>query len=215
MQSTNLRSRTDRLKGQRDGHLRTVDSLRKETKQLTRRLGHVDRAREVIRAVASQMQEQLKIHVEEIGTLALDAIFPDDGIKLTVDFEPRRGKTECDIWIEDSDGNKMDPMDSDGGGAVDVVAFALRVSLWSLLRPRPRKVMVLDEPFRFLDSERLPLAAGMIREISERLGIQILMVTHSDELAETADRVLRVSQKSKVSKIHGPAELKVKDSTMP
>lgn len=198
--TTNCRSRIDGLKGQRDQALASLTILQKETKRLTRRQGHIDKAKVVLRLVAAELQEQLKYHISEIGTLALSAVF-DDPYELLVDFVERRGKTECDIWLVDTEGNRLDPKDATGGGVVDVVSFALRIALWSLLRPKKRALLILDEPFRFLSADLRPKAAEMLKEISRRLGIQILMVTHSEILAEAGERTFLVGQRNGISQI--------------
>lgn len=82
-----------------------------------------------------------------------------------------------------------------------VAAFALRASMWSLRRGRSAPLLILDEPFRFLSEGLRPKAAALLKEVSERLGVQILMVTHAPELAAGADAVFTVSQRNGKTKV--------------
>ena len=66
---------------------------------------------------------------------------------------------------------------------------------WSMQRPKSRNVLILDEPFRYLSSNLLPRASEMLKQISEQLELQIIMVTHATELAEEADKIFEVSIK--------------------
>ena len=45
---------------------------------------------------------------------------------------------------------------------------------------------------RFLSRDLHHKATEMLKEISEKLGLQIIMVTHSEELIEAADKVFTI-----------------------
>ena len=113
-------------------------------------------------------------------------------------FVMKRGKTEADLFFV-RDGNRVTPLEASGYGMVDIASFALRVAMWSLQRPRSRNVLVLDEPLKFLSRGYQSKASTMLKEISRKLGLQIIMVSHSQELIESADRVFGVSIKDGVS----------------
>jgi len=185
-----------------------LDALHEKHMALVTEQKHCEQAQAVIQKVAQLTQEELKYHVSELVTLALAAVF-DDPYEFEVSFEQRRSQTECDLWFV-RDGERVDPLTASGGGAVDVACFALRVALWSLKAHRTRPVLVLDEPLKFLKGDDLPeKGARMIREISERLGIQIIMISHQVEQIEFADRVFHVTKKGK-SKKKGVSSVTVK-----
>jgi len=97
------------------------------------------------------------------------------------------------------DGVRMNPSADSGGGAVDVAAFALRLSLWSLQNPRSRNTIILDEPFRFLSKDLHHKAGELLKQISETLGIQLIIVTHEKELQQYANKVFTVDMVDKIS----------------
>ena len=163
----------------------------------TLRLDHVCKAQILLQTTAQETQNQLKFHVQALVQNALDAVFPATYI-FKVDFELRRGQTEVDIYL-DKDGELINPMDAAGGGVVDVITFALRVVAWSLSRSSP--VLVLDEPFKWLSAGLRPLAGEILRGVSDRLGLQIIMVTHDPELVEQADRIFTVQQTMRRSRV--------------
>jgi DNA repair exonuclease SbcCD ATPase subunit len=59
----------------------------------------------------------------------------------------------------------------------------------------------LDEPLRFLSSDNQEKASRMIKELSQRLGIQFIIVTHESILASYADKVFEVSIRKGRSKV--------------
>ena len=153
----------------------------------------------MIRQVAIETQQQLQFHISDITSLALEAVF-DDPYELTAEFVQRRNKTECDLYFI-RDGSRVDPLSASGGGAVDVAAFALRVASWTMSRPRPRATIILDEPLRFLSVDLQPRASQMIKELSTRLEIQFIIVTHENTLTDQADRVFETKISKGITKI--------------
>jgi DNA repair exonuclease SbcCD ATPase subunit len=188
-----LRSAFDRKQGQLDQLKRDLGSEKNKLKEAERDVQFSEKARAIIQKVARETQQSLEYHVGELVSLALSGIFPDP-YKFAVEFVERRNKTECDLYFERG-GERVHPFDASGGGAVDVASFALRSSIWSL--GGSRNVLGLDEPFRFLSRELQPRACEMLGEISHRLGLQVIMITHSSDLIEGADKVFKTSIKKK------------------
>lgn len=125
----------------------TIKSLNEEITQTKRSLKSHEYAREIIREVGLKTQQQLQYNISDIVSLALDSIFPDP-YQLKVDFVLRRNKTECDLKFTRGD-LEIEPIEASGVGAIDVAAFALRIASWSMLRPKVRNTIILDEPFRY------------------------------------------------------------------
>ena len=130
--------------------------------------------------------------------MAMAAVF-DDPYEMGVEFVNRRNKTECDLTFI-KNGDHIDPLNASGGGVVDVASFALRVALWTLQNDS-RNTLILDEPFKHLNPLALPKASEMLKKVSEKLDLQIIMVTHSEDLAEAADKIFQTSQRRGVSKV--------------
>jgi DNA repair exonuclease SbcCD ATPase subunit len=158
-----------------------------------------EQAREIIREVALKTMSQISFHISDITSLALEAVF-DNPYRLVTDFVQRRNKTECDLYFE-RDGNRVDPLSASGVGAVDIASFALRIASWSMNRPHSRNVIILDEPFKCLSDNYQEKASQMVKELSEKLGLQFVIVTHNDILASYADRTFEVSIKNGISKV--------------
>lgn len=194
-----LRRNLEQKKGERNQLQEQIRSTKEELKTARKDLRRHERAGEVLKAVALKTQQQLQYHISDIATMALEAVFPDP-YELVAEFVQRRNKTECDLLFE-RDGERLDPLTASGGGAVDVASFALRVASWSMERPRLRNVLILDEPFRYLSAGLLPRASEMMREVAEKLNLQIVMVTHSEELMEGANRVFTVKQRKGISTV--------------
>ena len=194
-----IRQRLEQRKGQKIQIEKNITQLKDELTEHKRSLRRHEQAREIIREVALKTMSQISFHISDITSLALEAVF-DNPYKLVTDFVQRRNKTECDLYFE-RDGNRVDPLSASGVGAVDIASFALRIASWSMNRPHSRNVIILDEPFKCLSDNYQEKASQMMKELSEKLGLQFVIVTHNDILASYADRTFEVSIKNGISKV--------------
>ena len=187
----NLRSKLEQQKGQRQQIEKSLTTLRTTLTDDKRSLRRHEQAREIVREVGIATQNQISFHISDITSLALEAVFTNP-YELKVEFVQRRNKTECDLTFA-RDGMQIDPLTASGVGAVDVAAFALRIASWSMAHPKSRNVIILDEPFKFLSENYQDRASAMVKELSEKLGLQFIIVTHEPILASYADKVFEVS----------------------
>ncbi len=198
-----LRNKVEQLKGSKNNLLQQIKQHDQEIKSLQKDLRNHEKAREIIREVGLKTQQQLQYNISEITSMALESVM-EYPYNLEVEFVQRRNKTECDLYFV-RDGDKIDPLDG-GGGAVDIAAFALRVASWSMENPRSRPVLILDEPFKHLKGEEANRRMlGMVREISHKLGIQIIMVSDErvsrDATIEATDKLFEADMKNGKTKI--------------
>ena len=199
-----LRNRLEQSKGAKAQLETSLLNLQTQLKEKGRSLRQHEQAKEIIRTVGQKTQEQLKFHISDITSLALEAVFPDP-YSLEVSFVQRRNKTECDLYFV-RDGNKVDPLTASGVGAVDVAAFALRIASWSMQVPHSRNVIILDEPFKHLKGVDANLRVlKMVRTLSEKLKIQIIMISDEridrEDTIANADKLFEVSIKKKISQV--------------
>lgn len=132
----------------------------------------------IIRQVSQEMQIETHTRMARIVNRCL-AVFPDP-YEFHILFEVKRGKTEARLVFR-RDGVEVDPLDGSGGGIVDVAAFALRVAALVLHEPPLRRILFLDEPFKFVAPEVRPVLAQVIEVLAQELGIQFVLVTHDSE----------------------------------
>ncbi len=204
MKVQELRNKLEREKGKRIEVENSISNLETEIREKKRELRKHEQAREIVREVGQRTQEQLSVHISDIASMALEAVFPEP-YELAIEFVPRRNKTECDIYFV-REGNKVNPLDASGIGAVDVAAFALRIASWSMQLPHTRPLILLDEPFKHLKGlEPNKRVLEMIHEISKRMGIQIITISDEriprEDIVEAADQVFEIVIKNKISKI--------------
>lgn len=147
------------------------------------------KARALIQDVAKMTQNKLTFHISNLVTTCLHSIPFEENYDFEIEFETRRNKTECDIWLS-KNGEKIKPTDASGGGICDITSIGLQLAFYFLKKNRP--LMIWDEPCKHLSKDYSPAAGEMIKMLTEKLNMQILMVTHNKDLAKAADNIIEV-----------------------
>jgi len=137
-------------------------------------------ARAVLTGLAAAVQQKAHERIASVVSSCLAAVF-DDPYEFAIKFEQKRGRTEARLVFR-RDGMEISPIPGSGGGAVDVAAFALRAACLVLHRPRLRRLLVLDEPFKFLSRDLRPRIRTMLEEMARDLKVQIIMISHDEDL---------------------------------
>jgi ABC-type thiamine transport system ATPase subunit len=192
-----LRTRVQDFAAQRRNLLQATSLREGQIQTATEDVATMEEAQALVQRTATETQEQLRFHLEDLVQHALDSLLPGR-YTFKVDFDVQRGKTAASMYLE-ADGQARDPMDECGGTVVQVVAFALRVAAWTLARTD--NTIILDEPFAAVSADFRPVCGELLAGLSEKLGIQFIVVAShesggSSYLLDYADRVFLVSRDS-------------------
>jgi hypothetical protein len=165
-------------KGQKEYIKDSLEKAQKAYADTEKELKAAKAALEEIQEAARKTQQGIEVHFGKVVTAALHS----SGFtkyKFKPVFEKRRNKTECDMLLE-KNGNAFKPESFVGGGILDICAFALRIALWKLEGTAP--VLGFDEPFKMIGKGTIPELSSMLKEIQSEFGMQMIIMTHHDEL---------------------------------
>ncbi len=166
-------------------YVTAADVLKKERTALGlagERTAKAVQAQQILQLCAQAVQQQAHARVSKVVTSCLDAVFGDASYEFLIKFERKRGKTDA-VLVFRRDGVDFTPTISTGGGVVDVAAMCLRVVCLCLHRPRLSKVLVLDEPLKFVSSKYQANVKQMLEKLATDLNVQIVMVTHQTAIS--------------------------------
>ncbi len=177
MKLADHRRRLNALMELRRRHLAAAEDASSRAGRLRGRVGAVEEARGVVQRVAQALQRRAHEGIAAVVNRCLEAVF-DDPYRFELRFDRSRGRTECRA-VFSRDGTELDdPLNEVGGGVVDVAALAIRLAVLTLARPRPRRFLALDEPFKNVRGGR---NRARVRELLEALagefGVQMLVST--------------------------------------
>lgn len=156
--------------------------IREEIDMSKKRIDIEPELKGVLERFQRKEQEKLVGMNQKLLTAILQDVMQTDGEdrKVVMDIFTERGLPALSILIEKNDqGVLEDVYDGSGGAIANILSFGLRVI--ALLQSKKRKFLVLDEPDCWIKPELIPDFVDVIRQLSEKLGIQILIISHHNE----------------------------------
>jgi hypothetical protein len=141
-----------------------------------------------------EAQEDARAQFEAWASRALQMIF---GTELTFGLTAGEsgGQTTLEPVIRSVYGGTITEtsvLGARGGGMAAVTGFVMRLVML-LHTPGARRVLFLDESFGMASKEFEPRIAEFLREVADKAGVQIVLVTHSDAYSDLADLEIRLA----------------------
>lgn len=158
---------------------RSRDREKAALRKLQEQRNDIVQAIEIAQLVCQEIQQRVHQQIATVVSKCLTEIF-DEPYTFVIAFEKRRNRTEARLVFV-REGQEIDPLTASGGGVVDVASFALRLACLVLAQPPARKVLILDEPFKFVSAQYRPRVRGLLESLSEEMGVQFIFVTHTEE----------------------------------
>lgn len=185
---------TRRRLDQRVGEARSIavtgQRLGAEVEQLGAEIALHDKAAGLLTKIGEDRQQAAQRQIEALVTQGLQTIFGEE-LSFHLVQVVRGKRPEIDFLVRSrlDDGTIVDTdvMDARGGGLAATVGFLLRLVVLLLSRRRQETVLFLDETFAHVSAEYVPRLAQFLRELTDKTGVQIILVTHDPEFAEWAD----------------------------
>jgi DNA repair exonuclease SbcCD ATPase subunit len=171
---------TSDAKLQYDHENQKVCDIRKRIKRLRKNKDAIHKALSISQHIAESIQAQAHEKISRVVARCLETVF-DEPYEFQIIFEQKRNRTEARL-IFNRDGVEIDPLSASGGGVVDTAAFALRIACMMIMKPAPRRLLIMDEPFKFVSEQYHNRIAQMLQDLSDDMGVQMIMVTHIEAL---------------------------------
>ena len=171
----------------------------------TTRLIQIDRdteflmgARLLFQEASTYLRGQLSSRFADLATRALRYIFQREDLQFVVELDVKANLPVASFYVV-VNGHKVDPKDALGGSMYEVIGVCLRLvclEVFGLKGP-----LILDEPLRSVDSVNLQNALEFILLYCKESCRQLFIVTHNEQIAQTADKLFEVVQQDGISSI--------------
>lgn len=170
-------------------HDRATEILSREKKDLGEKkklILNIESAQEIAQDVAQAIQSRAYKRISSVVTRCLSSVF-DNPYLFRIRFDQKRQKTEAVLLFEREGEQYEDPLNEVGGGPIDIASFALRVAYILCSRPIRRRLLVMDEPFRFVrGKENRQRVRKMLTKLADDLGFQFTLNVDGDAYPEFA-----------------------------
>lgn len=202
MTLTELASRLEYEKKRLDGlevearmTLTRAQEVKAEMKRLQEVIVSLDKAGLLLNSLGEERQLKAQDTIEQLVTRGLQQIF-DDSLSFHIVQSVKAKAANVDFFVRTTlaDGGIVDTpvLDARGGGLAATIGFLLRVVILLLKNGRDQdNILILDETFAHVSDEYLDGVGEFLRELIDKTGIQVVMVTHQPVFGEYADAVYR------------------------
>lgn len=194
----------DALSGEARSVLTRAKSVKEEIAQLQEEIVLLDRSGIVLNSIGEERQLKAQDTIEQLVTRGLQQIFDDSlSFHIVQTVKAKAASVEFVVRTTLSGGGIVDTpvMDARGGGLAATVGFLLRVVILLLKRQVEGNILILDETFAHVSDEYLDGVGEFLRELVDKTGIQVVLVTHQPSFTEYADAVYRFNTEDGKTKV--------------
>ena len=165
---------------------RQINNLETESKKSEYESNLYQKCSEIFKKWLEDSIEHNVGSIADLVSSGLQHIIYDQDLEFKIKQEMKYNRVAMRFILE-QDGVEGDPLLSYGGGTAVVASLILRLAV--MTRMNMGNLLILDESMVALANVYVPQAAMFIRQLSEKTGVNILMVTHNSEFINHAHSV--------------------------
>lgn len=155
---------------------------------------------EILTKVSAVLKHLLDVMVKDeitkmsgLVSYGLKTVFDDQDLKFIPQITKKNEKIH--IELKTSNAGIEGSFGSFGGSVAVIESLLLRIIC--ILKKDFAKLLLLDETLSSVGDVYIPSTSQLISEISKKLGLDVLLVTHQKGFQENADHVYRVKESAK------------------
>ena len=173
------------------------------TLQFAKDMNIAHEALEFLEEVANSRRGAMKGKIEKVLTEAVQFVYgAGRRIELTYAVKNNRSHLDFELIKQTPSGEVCRVLDGTGGGlgVSDTCSVPLRLSVL-LGAKNADRVCFLDECYKHLDQNRIRNVVPFLRVLTDRLGIQVILLTHHTTIQDSADVSFLVEEGAEQSKV--------------
>lgn len=160
-------------------------------------------ALQFLEEVANSRRSTMKGRIESVLTEALQLVYGDSrSIEMVYSVKNNRSHLAFEVIKQTDAGEVRRILDGTGAGlgVSDTVSVPLRL-LILLGSKASDRVCVLDECYKHVDKERIMLVVKFLKVLTERLGMQVILLSHHEQLLPEVDAAYEVREGTDYSSV--------------
>jgi DNA repair ATPase RecN len=192
-----IKSYISKEEGKKEKILEQIEENKKSIKSISEEINLIEKVSVLLQRTSEFARNQAKSQIESLVTNCLQYIF-ENNIEFEIEIEELYGKPNAEFYVVTKVNDtiiKTKPEQSRGGGVVDIISLALRISFLQVHKPIIEGPLILDEPAKHVSEDYIFNVADFLKRTSEMFERQIIMVTHNNHLSSISTNAYRVDMK--------------------
>ena len=166
------------------------EKIQKDMNDINKETDSLLELKDFLMSVSANYRDQLCNLFTSLVTEALTSIFEKD-IRFNIKLYSYRNEPAIDVSVIENN-LEVDPQKSCGGGLNDIISFVIKILLIYL--KKSSRIIILDEPLKFLSRDYIEQSSNFIHDISKRMNIQIILVSHKPDLEISCDKLITIEK---------------------
>lgn len=166
-----------------------IEKLTKNVVSLRKKVEFLEKFKNSLQFTQLSLRDELILTVNEVMSSVWLDIYPYHtwtGVKLTV------SENDYVLQIKDINDNWVNVSGFASGGERMLASLAMRISFARVMAPE-LSLLILDEPTHNLDEKAIQTFIEVLQSSISKFINQILIVTHDEKLAESADNIIQLT----------------------
>lgn len=172
----------------------TLDSLRELTEEqckLSENKALLEKSKPFIDDLIDKFSESSIKKLEDLLSLGLRRIFQDRDYRVEIKVTEKRSLKCADLYLIDGGHPFLMRDSSVAGGILVVVGFLIQTFYVANLDIA--KILFLDEALSNISTQYLDNFFAFVKELSVKIGLTVILITHDTRFLEYADRIYKVA----------------------
>ena len=183
-----LMNRAQFLRGVYNSKKTQQQKVDKEVTGLKEDRDVLNKVEKVFKHLIDKLAKKDLTKMDQLVTYGLNNVFPDRNIRFKSELQERGKK----IWIDLQTHYNDNLVDADSKSSIHVIeSFILR--LICILKTKRAPFLLLDETFAAVHNKNVANVSKLVAQLAAKLGMDILLVTHNPELAESGNSTYAIS----------------------
>ena len=194
-----LISRATFIEGMYESKKQKHAELKDTVQKLKNQQNILEKVEKVFKFLMDKLANNDLSRMDKLISYGLNTVFPDRDINFKSELQEYGKKMKINLQTI-YNGNPVDPSCKSSVHVIE--SFLLRILCINKLKKA--KFLFMDEPFGAVDHMYIENVSQLIAELSEKLNMDILLVTHNPAFSEHVKNSYKISKKSdgiKVEKI--------------
>lgn len=170
--------------------IESIDNIDKEHSLLEGNKNLLEKTKPYIDDIIDKFSETSLKKLEALLTLGLSTIFQDRDYSVEIKVSEKRSSKCAELYLIDAGHSFLMKDSSVAGGILVVVGFLIQVFYVANLDVA--KILFLDEALSNISTQYLDNFFAFVKELSEQIGLTVVLITHDTRFLEYADRLYNV-----------------------
>lgn len=184
------------VEGMRASKMRAKGDLLSEIETLEKKINLLLMTEKVLKHLIDRLAKADLERMDKLVSYGLSVVFPERDVKFVSKLEEYGKRMRVVLRTVDGE-NEVSPHSRSSVQVVE--SFLLRLLCMRKLKRAP--FMMLDETFKAVDNVNIDNVGKLITQLSEKTGMDILLVTHLPQFAECGKHVYRIDKHGRAARM--------------